>query len=70
MIDLYSQIINNYPDVPLAQESYWRLIEVFFTDLNYFPDSRMARTAKKRMAEIKGKKNKSNQKHLLTGGLT
>jgi len=152
MIALYTQIITHYPDVPLAQESYWRLIEMFFRDfnppkkdqaltlykeygnrypdsplrravkgtmtrllylnkywnellvftsvcaedfddpkrlksplplfyyseaklhlndfkessrgyeviVNYFPDSRMARTAKKRMAEIKGKKNKSN----------
>jgi len=160
MIALYYRIINQYPDVPLAQESYWRLIEMFFKDFNppqkdkalslyneyrgrypdsplrnavegtitrslylngywnellvftspsgeefkdpqklkspltmfyyseakfrlndfkeafrgyevilkYFPDSRMAGTAKKRMAEINRKKNKSNRNHLLKVG--
>ncbi len=28
--ELYWQIINSCPDVPLAQESHWRLIESFF----------------------------------------
>ena len=36
--------------------------------VNYFPDSVMARTAKKRMAEINRKKNKSNRNHLLKVG--
>ena len=26
--ELYTRIINEYPDVPLAQESYWKLIEL------------------------------------------
>ena len=30
--DLYWQIINTCPDVPLAQESHWRLIESFFKE--------------------------------------
>jgi len=34
MIALYEQIINSCPDVPLAQESYWRLIEISFKDFN------------------------------------
>jgi len=32
MMDLYYQIIEHYPDAPLAQESYWRLIEICFKD--------------------------------------
>jgi len=160
IIALYTEIINCYPDVPLAQETYWRLIEMFFREFNppkkdealrlykeyknrypysplrgkvkgtmirllylnkywnellvftsfctkdfnnpkklksplpmfyyseakfrlndlkeafrgyevivkYFPDSRMAGTAKKRMAKIKSKKNKSNRNHLLKVG--
>ena len=36
--------------------------------VNYFPDSRMAGTARKRMSEIKGKKMKSNRNHLLKVG--
>lgn len=34
MIGLYQQIINDCPDVPLAQESSWRLIEMYFRDFN------------------------------------
>ncbi|MDO8282421.1 MAG: hypothetical protein Q7U10_07345 [Thermodesulfovibrionia bacterium] len=31
----YLEIINNYPDAPLAQESYYRLINILLTD--YYP---------------------------------
>ncbi|MBI4826854.1 MAG: tetratricopeptide repeat protein [Nitrospirae bacterium] len=31
----YLEIINNYPDAPLAQESYYRLITILLTD--YYP---------------------------------
>lgn len=30
--DLYMKIINEYPDAPLAQESYWRLISIYIND--------------------------------------
>lgn len=30
--DLYGQIIHDYPDAPLTQESYWRLIELYLKD--------------------------------------
>ena len=30
--EIYSRIINEYPDVPLAQESYWKLIEIYVED--------------------------------------
>lgn len=30
----YLEIINNYPEVPLAQESYWRLIVMYTRDYN------------------------------------
>lgn len=29
---LYARIINEYPDTPLAQESYWKLISMFVRD--------------------------------------
>jgi tetratricopeptide (TPR) repeat protein len=29
---LYSEIIRKYPDTPLAQESYWRLIAIYVND--------------------------------------
>ncbi|OGQ98640.1 MAG: hypothetical protein A2521_16365 [Deltaproteobacteria bacterium RIFOXYD12_FULL_57_12] len=32
IITLYTQIITLYPEVPLAQESYWRLIEIYLQD--------------------------------------
>jgi tetratricopeptide (TPR) repeat protein len=31
----YKKIINDYPETPLAQESYWRLIKLYVED--YFP---------------------------------
>jgi tetratricopeptide (TPR) repeat protein len=37
----YLEIINNYPDAPLAQESYYRLIGVFLKDY-YPPDYKSA----------------------------
>lgn len=35
MQDKYLEIIKNYPDAPLAQESYYRLITILLTD--YYP---------------------------------
>ena len=32
--ELYTRIINEYPDVPLAQESYWKLIELNLKEYN------------------------------------
>jgi hypothetical protein len=29
---LYTQVINDYPETPLAQESYWRLITIYLND--------------------------------------
>lgn len=34
MIGLYQEIINKYPEAPLAQESYWRLIEIDLRDFS------------------------------------
>lgn len=33
-VELYSRIIRDYPDAPLAQESYWRLIEAYLNEYN------------------------------------
>lgn len=30
--ELYKQLISEYPDAPLAQESYWRIIEIYLRD--------------------------------------
>ena len=30
--EIYNRIINEYPDAPLAQESYWKLIEIYVED--------------------------------------
>jgi tetratricopeptide (TPR) repeat protein len=32
MEELYIELINEYPDVPVAQESYWKLIEIYVND--------------------------------------
>jgi len=32
MTELYGKIISDYPDAPLAQESYWRIIEIYLRD--------------------------------------
>ena len=32
MEKLYIELINEYPDVPVAQESYWKLIEIYVKD--------------------------------------
>lgn len=32
MSEIYFQIIDQYPDAPLAQESYWRLVEIYLKD--------------------------------------
>ena len=34
IIELYQEIINKYPEAPLAQESYWRLIEINLRDFS------------------------------------
>ncbi len=30
--DLYTQLIEDFPEVPLAQESYWKLIEIYVNE--------------------------------------
>ena len=32
MEELYIQLIDEYPDVPVAQESYWKLVEIYTKD--------------------------------------
>jgi len=34
MVEMYMQIISDYPDAPLAQESYWRIIELYLRDFD------------------------------------
>jgi tetratricopeptide (TPR) repeat protein len=34
MVELYTGLIDEYPDVPVAQESYWKLIEIYVKDFS------------------------------------
>ncbi|MEW6218268.1 MAG: tetratricopeptide repeat protein [Thermodesulfobacteriota bacterium] len=51
MTDLYQEIIDQCPDVPLAQESYWRLIEM---DLRDYQPPRVA-AALARRAQLRSR---------------